>query len=79
MFLRPVDKFKYGTFYSGDSYVILYKYKDERGADKGLVYFWQGLNSTADEKAASAMLANSLDAKELHGKGVTVKQVVCLF
>lgn len=39
-FLTPVDKLDYGTFYAGDSYVILYKYK-EGGAEKSIVYFWQ--------------------------------------
>lgn len=75
--MRPVDKMKYGVFYAGDCYVILYKYKDGRGGEKGIVYYWQGLDSTTDEKAASAMLATGIDSKELHGKGITViKQVV---
>ena len=36
---------KYGEFYSGDSYLILYSYVF-KNKDCYLIYFWQGRNST---------------------------------
>eukprot|EP00026_Physarum_polycephalum_P000343 Phypoly_transcript_00343.p1 GENE.Phypoly_transcript_00343~~Phypoly_transcript_00343.p1 ORF type:complete len:1625 (+),score=418.05 Phypoly_transcript_00343:184-5058(+) len=46
---------KYGEFYSGDSYLILYSYVF-KNKDCYLIYFWQGRNSTINEKGASALL-----------------------
>jgi hypothetical protein len=57
----PVDKKEYGQFYQGDSYVMLYTYKDSRGKENYIIYFWQGLDSSQDEKGASALLATALD------------------
>lgn len=73
-FLTPVDKLDYGTFYAGDSYVILYKYK-EGGAEKSIVYFWQGNKSSKDEKAASALFAAQIDEKETNGQAVQIRVV----
>ncbi|VDO96762.1 unnamed protein product [Soboliphyme baturini] len=73
-FLMPVDKSQYGTFYSGDSYVIMYKYMDNN-RERSIVYFWQGLNSSTDEKAASAMLAARMDEKEAHGDALQIRVV----
>jgi len=57
----PVDKKEYGQFYQGDSYVMLYTYKDSKGKENYIIYFWQGLDSSQDEKGASALLATALD------------------
>jgi hypothetical protein len=51
----------YGQFYAGDSYVVLYKYKDANKRDAAFLYFWQGRDSSADEKAAAALQAKALD------------------
>jgi len=51
----------YGQFYSGDSFIVLYEYKTPTGRDQAFIYFWQGLKSSQDEKAASAILAMQLD------------------
>jgi len=51
----------HGQFFSGDSYVILYEYKDKRGKDAAFIYFWQGLKSSQDEKADAALRAVELD------------------
>lgn len=59
--LAPVKKNEYGQFYAGDSYVICYKYKTEGGKEAAFIYFWQGLKSTQDEKAASAIQAKEMD------------------
>lgn len=72
--LAPVDKKEYGQFYAGDSYVILYKYKEPGGRDQAFIYFWQGLKSTQDEKAASAIQAKELDDK-MGGYPVQVRVV----
>ena len=32
---------RYGQFFSGDSYVVLYEYKDKRGKDAAFIYYWQ--------------------------------------
>lgn len=70
----PWPKELYGQFYGGDSYIVLYKYKDARGKDAAFIYFWQGLKSSQDEKAASAMLAMKLD-DELGGYPVQCRVV----
>ena len=67
----PLDEDKYGFFFGGDSYVIKYSYEKE-GRPAYIVYFWQGSQSTADEKAASAINAVKLD-DELFGKAVQGK------
>merc|ERR1712013_604124 len=62
---------KHGFFFAGDSYVILYKYGD----DKSIVYFWQGSKTSVDEKGASAIHAARIDNEELGGKAVQVRMV----
>eukprot|EP00300_Choanocystis_sp_HF-7_P015692 c19141_g1_i3.p1 GENE.c19141_g1_i3~~c19141_g1_i3.p1 ORF type:complete len:804 (+),score=216.53 c19141_g1_i3:39-2450(+) len=56
----PVPANKLGHLYSGDSYIFLYTYL-RNGKDSHIIYFWQGRNSSQDEKAASAILAQQLD------------------
>lgn len=53
-------KERYGEFYGGDSYIILYKYRDSSGREQAVIYFWQGRHSSNDEKGASALLATHL-------------------
>merc|ERR1719192_2371770 len=60
-------------FFGGDSYVIKYCY--EKGGRPGyIVYFWQGSESSQDEKAASAICAMQVD-DELSGKATQVRVV----
>ena len=66
LFVFKVDSSKHGFFFAGDSYVILYKYGD----DKSIVYFWQGSKTSTDEKGASAIHAARIDNEELGGKAV---------
>ena len=57
----PVDPEQHGVFHAGDSYIVQYTYGDESGRPKNhVIYFWQGRDSTADEKGASALLATAL-------------------
>ena len=67
----PVDPKDYGHFYAGDSYVLLYSYK-QGTKDAWIVYFWQGRDSSIDEKGASALFA-----AEIHKKLVRSLVVCC--
>lgn len=53
-------KSRYGIFFQGDSYVLLYTY-GKPGHESYIIYFWLGLDSTADEQGAAALLATKLD------------------
>ena len=62
-----------GQFYAGDSYIILYKFR-RQGRDEEVIYFWQGKDSSQDEKGTSAWLAKELD-DEMGGRPVQVRVV----
>ncbi|XP_043968229.1 gelsolin-like [Gambusia affinis] len=68
-----VDPDSFGQFYGGDSYLILYQYQ-HGGRQHHMVYIWQGVESSQDETAASAILAVELD-DELGGGAVQVRVV----
>lgn len=70
----PLKEELYGQFYGGDSYIVLYKYTDKRGAEQAVIYFWQGKKSSIDEKGSSALLTTEL-AKELPCKSSQVRVV----
>jgi hypothetical protein len=55
-------------------YIILYEYKDQRGKEAAFIYFWQGHESSQDEKADSAIMAMQLD-DEMGGYPVQVRVV----
>uniref|UniRef100_A0A7S4KLT6 HP domain-containing protein n=1 Tax=Guillardia theta TaxID=55529 RepID=A0A7S4KLT6_GUITH len=61
--MTPVPEASYGQFYSGDSYIILYSYLDERGRDAWVIYFWLGRHSSRDEIGTAAFKAKELDDK----------------
>jgi hypothetical protein len=63
----------YGQFYGGDSYIILYTYL-KGSSEEYIIYFWQGRESSQDEKGASALLATELD-DSMGGKPVQVRVV----
>ncbi|GFG33063.1 hypothetical protein Cfor_12089 [Coptotermes formosanus] len=69
--LAPVDPATYGMFFGGDSYIVKYTY-EKNGRENYIIYFWQGQDSTQDEKAASAIHTVRLDS-ELGGKAVQVR------
>nr|XP_018668862.1 villin-1 isoform X2 [Ciona intestinalis] len=56
----PIPKKSYGSFFSGDAYIILVTRKMGSGASYNL-HFWLGNNSSTDEQGAAAMLATQLD------------------
>eukprot|EP01132_Coremiostelium_polycephalum_P001564 gene1564-1983_t len=69
----PLDPSTYGQFYSGDSYLILYTYFF-KNKDNYLIYFWQGRNSSINEKGTSALLTIELD-DQLQGMAKEVRVV----
>uniref|UniRef100_A0A7S3QY32 Gelsolin-like domain-containing protein n=1 Tax=Dunaliella tertiolecta TaxID=3047 RepID=A0A7S3QY32_DUNTE len=72
--LVEIPKPSHGTFCTGDSYVILHAFHTESGI-KHRIYSWQGQESTADEKAASLLLAQKLNGEELGGTAELVREV----
>ncbi|CAM9441041.1 unnamed protein product, partial [Hapterophycus canaliculatus] len=72
--LAPWPKEKYGQFYGGDCYVMLYTYL-VGDRECYLIYFWQGRESTQDELGASALLAKEMDDK-LNDAAVQVRVVM---
>ena len=68
--LQAVDPAKYGQFYGGDSYVLLYTYLKNR-KEEYIIYFWLGGSSSQDEKAAAALFAKEKD-DEFGGRPVQV-------
>ena len=68
------NKELHGKFFGGDSYLIRYTYQKTKGRDSYIVYFWQGKESSQDEKAASAFNAVKLD-DEVGGKAIQVRVV----
>jgi hypothetical protein len=70
---EEVQKNMYGQFFAGDSFIILYTYK-VNGKELHIIYFWQGKDSSQDEKGASALLAMQMD-DEMGGEPVQVRVV----
>ena len=70
MKLQPVDPSKYGQFYGGDSYVLLYTYLKNR-REEYIIYFWLGASSSQDEQGSAALFAKEKD-DALGGRPVQV-------
>jgi hypothetical protein len=70
----PVDAASRGQFFAGDSYIILYSYNNASGKPSWIIYFWQGRDSSLDEKASAALIAVQMD-QELGGAPVQVRVV----
>eukprot|EP00004_Rigifila_ramosa_P003141 TRINITY_DN132_c0_g1_i1.p1 TRINITY_DN132_c0_g1~~TRINITY_DN132_c0_g1_i1.p1 ORF type:complete len:824 (-),score=219.57 TRINITY_DN132_c0_g1_i1:102-2516(-) len=64
---------KPGQFYAGDSFIILYTYTVNT-RENYIIYFWQGRDSSQDERGASALLAKELD-DSLGGAATQVRVV----
>mmetsp|Transcript_48510 Transcript_48510/g.114547 ORF Transcript_48510/g.114547 Transcript_48510/m.114547 type:complete len:975 (+) Transcript_48510:71-2995(+) len=69
--LAPVPKAKWGQFYSGDSYLVLYEYLNH-GKKAYVIYFWLGRHSTTDEIGTAAMKAKEMD-DQFGGEPVQVR------
>ncbi|KAK3752621.1 hypothetical protein QZH41_018816, partial [Actinostola sp. cb2023] len=70
---EPVRPELHGLFFSGDCYIIRYTYKVNL-KENHIIYFWQGVKSSTEEKAASAMLTDKMD-KEMGGIAMQVRVV----
>ncbi len=68
----PVDSYHEGTFYSEHCYLVLYKYETAGRKEQAIVYFWEGSDSTEEDKTAAALLAAKIDQKEANGKAIQV-------
>lgn len=68
-----IPKEKYGEFYCGESYIVLYTYI-WKNKDCYLIYFWQGRKSRVQEKGSSALLTIQLD-DQLQGQAKEVRVV----
>ncbi|PPR00420.1 hypothetical protein CVT24_004481 [Panaeolus cyanescens] len=72
----PWPNERYGTFYDGDSYIVLYTFKKTPEA-KSLSYdlhFWLGQHTTQDEAGTAAYKTVELDGL-LHGKPIQFREV----
>jgi hypothetical protein len=63
----------YGQFFSGDSFVILTSYK-KSNKDAYLVYFWQGRDSSINEKGASALLTIDISTEVDNAPQIRITQ-----
>lgn len=62
---------RYGQFYGGDSYILLYTYKSGN-KEEAIIYFWLGKDSSIDEQGSAAVLAKELD-DSMGGKPVQIR------
>uniref|UniRef100_A0A5F8G8T9 Gelsolin n=1 Tax=Monodelphis domestica TaxID=13616 RepID=A0A5F8G8T9_MONDO len=69
----PVNPSTYGQFYGGDCYIILYNYQ-HAGRQGQIIYYWQGADSSQEERATAAILTIQLD-EELGGTPVQSRVV----
>jgi len=70
---KELDESLFGQLWSGDSFVIVYRYPYQN-KEKNLVYFWQGKFSSRNEKGTSAYL--TVDVSDEIGKDVEQVRVV---
>ncbi|XP_062892847.1 capping protein (actin filament), gelsolin-like b [Mobula hypostoma] len=70
MKLVPVPKGEFGTFFTGDAYLVLHRGDEERSH----VHIWHGEKASTDEKGASALFATQLD-DSLGGRPVQHREV----
>src|SRR5512142_2160260 len=70
-------KDRYGTFYDGDSYIVLHSFKVGKEEDAKLghdVFFWLGAHTSQDEAGTAAYKTVELD-EFLHGAAVQHREV----
>lgn len=74
--LVPISKTDYGTFYTGDSYLILYTYikSDDDSQLAWKIHYWLGSNSSVDETTTASFKAIDLD-DYLGGYPIQIREV----
>eukprot|EP00927_Polykrikos_kofoidii_P023316 TRINITY_DN2151_c0_g1_i1.p1 TRINITY_DN2151_c0_g1~~TRINITY_DN2151_c0_g1_i1.p1 ORF type:complete len:963 (+),score=202.12 TRINITY_DN2151_c0_g1_i1:127-2889(+) len=68
-----VPEEKYGQFYDGDSFIVHYTYKETSGRLQAVIYFWQGIYSSVDERGASAIYAVQSSQESFGGRATLVR------
>lgn len=58
-----VDEALHGQFFAGDCYCIEYTYRTKSGREEIIIYYWQGRDSSQDERGSSALRAKELDSQ----------------
>ncbi|GJJ13461.1 hypothetical protein Clacol_007715 [Clathrus columnatus] len=75
----PWQKERYGTFYSGDSYIVLHTYKQDSDSNELFynLHFWLGEETTQDEAGTAAYKTVELDdhTSNIHGVRFMTRQV----
>jgi len=79
----PWPRDQYGTFYDGDSYIVLHSYKlgskDSQEAQLGHdVFFWLGTHTSQDEAGTAAYKTVELD-EFLHGAATQHRELRMCF
>lgn len=74
MDLVPVPQNQYGSFYSGDAYVVLNTVKQRSGNLQYDLHFWLGDSCTQDESGAAAIYSVQMD-DYLGGKPIQYREV----
>nr|XP_002128995.1 gelsolin [Ciona intestinalis] len=74
MQLVPVAKAAFGTFFSGDSYLLLKTINLKGSSFRWDLHFWLGKESSQDEKGAAAIFASQMDDK-LNGYPVQFREL----
>ncbi|EGY16572.1 hypothetical protein VD0002_g3123 [Verticillium dahliae] len=74
----PWPKAKYGTFYDGDSFIVLHSYQlgDDKDGQPRLgheIFFWLGAHTTQDEAGTAAYKTVELD-EFLHGAATQYRE-----
>ena len=69
----PIHSKSYGTFYVGDSYIILRILKDDDSCNYN-IHFWLGSETSIDEMGTAAYKTVELDTY-LHGKAIQYREI----
>lgn len=74
--VKKWPKSKFGTFFDGDSFIVLHTKKDKKNKKKLVhdIYMWMGLNSTQDEMGVCAYKTVELDDL-FHGEPIQYRVI----
>lgn len=72
--LNPIDESQFGSFYSGDAYIVLKTTLTKSNRKEYNLHFWLGKDSSQDEQGTAAILSVQLD-DYLNGDPVQYREV----